>query len=98
MVKEITTCSYLMVVQTPRLCKDPAFQKKAVSDSLEIKCRKISEHTRDELAEEEVAAAAAAAASAAQAEVANVLKNEKKPTGPAMQYKDGKIEIGRAHV
>ncbi|KAL5606897.1 hypothetical protein BROUX41_003274 [Berkeleyomyces rouxiae] len=41
-IKEVTTCAYLMVVNTPRLCKDAAFlpQKEAAANT--INCREIS--------------------------------------------------------
>lgn len=85
-VKEITICSYLMVVQTPRLCKDPAFQRKPVTDSLEIKCRRISEHAGEELTDEEIAAS--------EQQVAKAFEKEKKSIGPKVPSKDGKPVIG----
>lgn len=85
-VKEITTCSYLMVVQTPRLCKDPAFQKKPVTESLEITCRRISEHAGEDFTDEGIAAS--------EQEVAKVFEKQRKSTGPKMPYKDGKPVIG----
>ncbi|KAK9463931.1 uncharacterized protein V1516DRAFT_669067 [Lipomyces oligophaga] len=46
-IKEVTTCRYLMVIHTPRLCQDPAFlpQKKDMAN--EIQCRKIA--TKEEI-------------------------------------------------
>ncbi|OBT46961.1 hypothetical protein VE00_02459 [Pseudogymnoascus sp. WSF 3629] len=40
-IKEVTTCSYLMVVHTPRLCKDVAFQPQTQAETLEILCKPI---------------------------------------------------------
>lgn len=40
-IKELTTCSYLMVIYTPRLCHDVAFQVPQVEDSHSIQCREI---------------------------------------------------------
>ncbi|OBT56893.1 hypothetical protein VE04_02339, partial [Pseudogymnoascus sp. 24MN13] len=40
-IKEVTTCSYLMVVHTPRLCKDVAFQPQPQAETLEILCKPI---------------------------------------------------------
>ncbi|OBT80398.1 hypothetical protein VF21_00773 [Pseudogymnoascus sp. 05NY08] len=41
-IKEVTTCSYLMVVHTPRLCKDVAFQPQTQAETLEILCKPIT--------------------------------------------------------
>ncbi|OKL56972.1 hypothetical protein UA08_07785 [Talaromyces atroroseus] len=40
-IKEITTCSYLMVIYTPRLCHDVAFQLPQPEDIHSIQCREI---------------------------------------------------------
>ncbi|KAK2865483.1 hypothetical protein FQN49_003522 [Arthroderma sp. PD_2] len=40
-IKEVTTCSYVMVVYTPRLCNDVAFQPPRVEKPNSIKCREI---------------------------------------------------------
>lgn len=40
-IKEVTTCSYLMVVHTPRLCSDVAFQPQAPAETHEILCKPI---------------------------------------------------------
>jgi protein OS-9 len=40
-IKEVTTCSYLMVVYTPRLCNDVAFMPPPESKANEIVCRAI---------------------------------------------------------
>ncbi len=41
-IKEVTTCNYLLVIHTPRLCQDSAFVRKSAEDErLQIKCRKI---------------------------------------------------------
>lgn len=40
-IKEITTCSYLLVIYTPRLCNDVAFLPPKVTKSNTITCRTI---------------------------------------------------------
>ncbi|KAL2134396.1 hypothetical protein VTI74DRAFT_315 [Chaetomium olivicolor] len=40
-IKEITTCTYLMLVYTPRLCDDVAFQPPKVTRAHPIRCRQI---------------------------------------------------------
>lgn len=40
-IKETTTCSYLMIVYTPRLCNDVAFQPPREDDAHEIKCQRV---------------------------------------------------------
>ncbi|EZF35237.1 hypothetical protein OS-9 homolog [Trichophyton mentagrophytes] len=40
-IKEVTTCSYVMMVYTPRLCNDVAFQPPQVEKPNSIKCREI---------------------------------------------------------
>ncbi|EFR02084.1 hypothetical protein MGYG_05087 [Nannizzia gypsea CBS 118893] len=40
-IKEVTTCSYVMMVYTPRLCNDVAFQPPRVEKPNSIKCREI---------------------------------------------------------
>lgn len=40
-IKEVTTCSYLMLVNTPRLCSDVAFQPPPPSRANVISCRTI---------------------------------------------------------
>ncbi|KAH8701060.1 glucosidase II beta subunit-like protein-domain-containing protein [Talaromyces proteolyticus] len=40
-IKELTTCSYLMVIHTPRLCHDVAFQLPQPEDVHAIECREI---------------------------------------------------------
>lgn len=40
-IKEITTCSYLMVIYTPRLCHDVAFQLPQPENVYPIECREI---------------------------------------------------------
>lgn len=41
MIKEVTTCSYLMVIYTPRLCNDVAFQPPQQEEVYDIECREI---------------------------------------------------------
>ncbi|KAL5895053.1 Protein OS-9 [Pyricularia oryzae] len=40
-IKEVTTCSYLMMVQTPRLCEDVAFLPPKQTRAHPISCRQI---------------------------------------------------------
>lgn len=40
-IKELTTCSYLMVIYTPRLCHDVAFQLPQPEDIHTIECREV---------------------------------------------------------
>lgn len=40
-IKEVTTCTYLMVVHTPRLCADVAFQPPKQTRAHPIQCRRI---------------------------------------------------------
>ncbi|GAM38723.1 hypothetical protein TCE0_033r09684 [Talaromyces pinophilus] len=40
-IKELTTCSYLMVIYTPRLCHDVAFQLPQFEETHSIQCREI---------------------------------------------------------
>lgn len=40
-IKEVTTCSYLMVIYTPRLCKDLAFLPPKETKANEIVCRPV---------------------------------------------------------
>jgi protein OS-9 len=41
MIKETSTCSYLMVVDTPRLCRDVAFQPPQVNLAHSITCKSV---------------------------------------------------------
>ncbi|KAF3919524.1 hypothetical protein ABW20_dc0101354 [Dactylellina cionopaga] len=54
-IKEVTTCCYLMVVHTPRLCSDPAFQPPAESGANTIECLEVmnDERIREFRAEKE---------------------------------------------
>ncbi|EPS40906.1 hypothetical protein H072_5214 [Dactylellina haptotyla CBS 200.50] len=45
-IKEVTTCCYLMVVHTPRLCSDPAFQPPAESRANTIECLEVMNEER----------------------------------------------------
>ena len=41
-IKETTTCHYILVIQTPRLCSDPAFRSRRDSqEQSTIRCREI---------------------------------------------------------
>lgn len=48
-IKELTTCSYLMVVYTPRLCNDVAFLPPQQDEVHTVECREILAH--DEVAD-----------------------------------------------
>lgn len=47
-IKEVTTCTYLMVVQTPRLCADVAFLPPKEGHAHPISCRTIVGSAEDE--------------------------------------------------
>ncbi|KAH6848044.1 glucosidase II beta subunit-like protein-domain-containing protein [Chaetomium sp. MPI-CAGE-AT-0009] len=49
-VKEVTTCTYMMVVYTPRLCSDVAFQPPKPTRAHPIRCRQIVSTDEEELA------------------------------------------------
>ncbi|PGH09607.1 hypothetical protein AJ79_05663 [Helicocarpus griseus UAMH5409] len=42
-IKEVSTCTYLMVIYTPRLCNDVAFQPPREDDPNHISCREVLE-------------------------------------------------------
>ncbi|OJD15283.1 hypothetical protein ACJ73_08993 [Blastomyces percursus] len=54
-IKEVSTCTYLMIIYTPRLCNDVAFQPPREDDPNPIVCREIIEP--DDIAEFEEAKA-----------------------------------------
>lgn len=41
-IKEVTTCSYLMVIHTPKLCSDLAFLPPKEEDAYQIKCARVA--------------------------------------------------------
>ncbi|CAG8526345.1 3779_t:CDS:2, partial [Ambispora leptoticha] len=41
LIKETNTCHYLVVIHTPRLCRDPAFQSKSSSKINPIECNPV---------------------------------------------------------
>jgi protein OS-9 len=41
MIKEVSTCSYLMIIYTPRLCNDAAFQPPQVDLAHHISCQPV---------------------------------------------------------
>ena len=41
LIKEVSTCAYLMVIYTPRLCNDVAFQPSKESEAQQITCKEI---------------------------------------------------------
>ncbi|GAB1312647.1 Protein OS-9 [Madurella fahalii] len=49
-IKEVTTCTYLMVVNTPRLCADVAFQPPKETRAHPITCRQIISNDEEESA------------------------------------------------
>jgi protein OS-9 len=49
-VKEVTTCTYMMVVYTPRLCTDVAFQPPKETRAHPIRCRQVISNKEEELA------------------------------------------------
>ncbi|GAB7365158.1 hypothetical protein MBLNU230_g6245t1 [Neophaeotheca triangularis] len=101
LIKETSTCAYLMVVQTPRLCNDVAFLPPAADQPNEITCSPILtpdqipsyEHDLASLHEEEKAAALEQ--SRLEAEAAEALLTGEQPTAlePGPQIA-GDIVIG----
>ncbi|CAD0114823.1 unnamed protein product [Aureobasidium uvarum] len=57
LIKEVATCAYLMVIQTPRLCNDVAFQPPQKDRANEVACSPILD--QDQVSEYEAALAAA---------------------------------------
>jgi protein OS-9 len=57
LIKEVATCAYLMVIQTPRLCNDVAFQPPRKDRANKIACSPILD--QDQVPEYEAAIAAA---------------------------------------
>ncbi|KAK9472753.1 glucosidase II beta subunit-like protein-domain-containing protein [Dipodascopsis tothii] len=52
-IKEVTTCRYLMVIHTPRLCNDAAFLPPKEGRANEVTCRRlltVAEHEAEEAA------------------------------------------------
>ena len=47
-IKEVTTCTYLLVVYTPRLCSDVAFQPPKETRAHPIRCRPIASSDEEE--------------------------------------------------
>jgi len=45
LVKEVATCAYLLVIQTPRLCADAAFLPPQAARPLPIECRPVLSET-----------------------------------------------------
>ena len=41
-IKEVTTCNYIIAIQTPRLCKEPAFRDRGEKPKQSIHCRLIT--------------------------------------------------------
>lgn len=66
-IKEVTTCSYLMVVYTPRLCNDVAFMPPPETKANEIVCRAVV--SEDEIPDRTVLLLIEAELEAASAEV-----------------------------
>jgi protein OS-9 len=85
-IKEVATCAYLMIIQTPRLCNDVAFQPPQKDRANKIACSPILD--RDEVTEYE--AAIAAASDILAADVPNPLADSQ-PKGPVVI---GGITIG----
>ena len=79
-IKEVTTCSYLMVIHTPRLCNDVAFQPPRQDEAHNVLCREAI--TPEEIPDWE------AAGEALRAEQELLARNG--PTYPIV----GDIEVG----
>ncbi|KFX88828.1 hypothetical protein O988_08877, partial [Pseudogymnoascus sp. VKM F-3808] len=79
-IKEVTTCSYLMVVNTPRLCTDVAFQPQPPAESHEIVCKPIigeagTDSSATDTAPQEPARSGEAEAGATSSNAADILKS-----------------------
>jgi protein OS-9 len=79
-IKEVTTCSYLMVVNTPRLCTDVAFQPQPPAESHEILCKPIigeagTDSSATDTAPQEPARSGEAEAGATSSNAADILKS-----------------------
>jgi protein OS-9 len=83
MIKEVSTCSYLMVINTPRLCNDVAFMPSQENKAHTISCRhilaesEIPAYTKAKMLETEAAEKAAAEAQA----LADARKKETEEAG-----------------
>jgi hypothetical protein len=82
-IKEITTCNYIVVVDTPRLCEEPALAQ--VEDEVrEVKCQPI-------LSDEEMAKRQGASATIdGEEEPSKVIVNEEKTSEAASATKRGR--------
>lgn len=74
-IKEITTCSYLMLVHTPRLCEDVAFLPPKETRAHPISCQRIIE-SEEELAGLRMRKSIEAAADELIREEANLIREE----------------------
>jgi protein OS-9 len=107
-IKEVTTCTYLMVVQTPRLCHDVAFMPPKEGRAHPVECHRIADGTKvadnnllggkaKEAGEGVLAAGTAAAEHMAEVIMgaAAGLKDNLKGTDPDQkQHKDAGLTIG----
>lgn len=54
LVREAKTCSYVLVVQTPRLCGEPGFRsRKETREESLVRCRQIINHPSDQVSPSE---------------------------------------------
>lgn len=86
-IKEVSTCSYLMVIYTPRLCNDVAFQPPQETKAHQIICREI-------ISEGELEEWQAKKASEHDRDLVDAGKSESKTTYPIV----GDIEVGAMKV
>lgn len=86
-IKEVSTCSYLMVIYTRRLCNDVAFQPPKETKAHQIICREI-------VLEEELEDRQAKKAAEPERELVNTGESESKTPYPMV----GDIEVGAMKI
>ncbi|KPI44907.1 uncharacterized protein AB675_2748 [Cyphellophora attinorum] len=95
-IKEVSTCSYLMVVYTPRLCSDVAFMPPKDSNAYPIRCSRILHESEVSEWEAEREAEEAAATQLVQQDAETPLFLGNVHVGGMKYFKDGKkLEPGR---
>ncbi|GAB7352708.1 hypothetical protein MBLNU459_g3064t1 [Dothideomycetes sp. NU459] len=97
LIKEISICAYLMVIQTPRLCNDIAFMPPQKDSPNEISCSPILSQAQIPGYESDLAAdleAAAAAAAALGDQVVNPFQEVPPKTIPRAPPMIGGIALG----
>lgn len=92
MIKEVATCAYLMVIMTPRLCKDAAFSPPETDAANHISCLPIL--SPEQIPDHQASIAAKASASIA-ANLPEAFQRESPSDASAQaQIKVGEIVVG----